>query len=459
MTFLRVVKLQRIGFGNIARFLVLFSITLSANAVFLPAQAQGNWWDGPQTGAPSYSNKRSDDTSDRTERKPDILEDLRPGATPWCSDEMFNAIGGAIERYQQIVAKGGWPQIPKGRMMRPGDEDERVPLLRTMLRMTGDMGPKGQYYSSETFDAEVEEGLKRFQMRHGLRPTGTVVQSMYPVLNISAAQRLEQLKLNFERLRALGSCGSEDRYVFVNVPAFQLEAVERREVQERHRIIVGRTERETPDVRAVIKAVNFFPYWRVPESIAMLDLVPLARKTPEYLTNEGIRVFNGVNGPELDRSTIDWNAPQVANYKFKQDPGDKNALGLVRLDMSNEHGVYMHDTPMKKLFEQRSRPFSAGCVRVQDVFQLAEWLARYEVGWEQPGRVRAVLDAGQALDLNLTRPVPVYFSYLTAWAEPSNGSVQFRSDIYGRDGSAMRGSYARDEEDAPPAAAANALAP
>lgn len=459
MTFLRVVKLQRIGFGNIARFLVLFSITLSANAVFLPAQAQGNWWDGPQTGAPSYSNKRSDDTSDRTERKPDILEDLRPGATPWCSDEMFNAIGGAIERYQQIVAKGGWPQIPKGRMMRPGDEDERVPLLRTMLRMTGDMAPKGQYYASETFDAEVEEGLKRFQTRHGLRPTGTVVQSMYPVLNISAAQRLEQLKLNFERLRALGSCGSEDRYVFVNVPAFQLEAVERREVQERHRIIVGRTERETPDVRAVIKAVNFFPYWRVPESIAMLDLVPLARKTPEYLTNEGIRVFNGVNGPELDRSTIDWNAPQVANYKFKQDPGDKNALGLVRLDMSNEHGVYMHDTPMKKLFEQRSRPFSAGCVRVQDVFQLAEWLARYEVGWEQPGRVRAVLDAGQALDLNLTRPVPVYFSYLTAWAEPSNGSVQFRSDIYGRDGSAMRGSYARDEEDAPPAAAANALAP
>ena len=85
-------------------------------------------------------------------------------------------------------------------------------------------------------------------------------------------------------------------------------------------------------------------------------------------------------------------AGQVANYKFKQDPGDKNALGLVRIDMQNEHGVYMHDTPMKKLFEQRSRAFSAGCVRVQEVFQLAEWIAKYEPGWEQPGRVQQVLD-------------------------------------------------------------------
>lgn len=459
MTFLTLHKGQRnLPVASVLRPIVsLLALTVFAH--LSPAAAQGNWWDGPQTGAPSYNSKKTEDTSDRPERQPEVLEDLRPGATPWCSDEMFNAIGGAIERYQQIVQRGGWPQIPKGRMMRPGDEDERVPILRKMLRITGDMPDKGQYYSSETFDSEVEEGLKRFQKRHGLRPTGTVVQSMYPVLNVTADQRLEQLKLNFERLRALGSCGSEDRYVFVNVPAFQLEAVERREVQQRHRTIVGRTERQTPDVRATIKALNFFPYWRVPESIAMLDLVPLARKTPEYLTNEGIRVFNGFNGPELDRSTIDWNAPQVVNYKFKQDPGDKNALGLVRLDMQNEHGVYMHDTPMKKLFDQRSRPFSAGCVRVQEVFDLAEWLARYEPGWEQPGRVKAVLDAGQALDVNLSRPVPVYFAYLTAWAEPSNGRVEFRSDIYGRDGAAMRGSYARDEEDAPPAAAASALAP
>ncbi|MGB4865410.1 MAG: L,D-transpeptidase family protein [Hyphomicrobium sp.] len=457
MTFLRIGNAQRNTFRTFSLLAMLSLTALNVFGAWSPAAAQGNWWDWPQTGAPSYGEKRSE--ADRTERKPVVLEDLRPGQTPWCSDVMFNAIGGAIERYEKIVANGGWPQIPKGRMMRPGDEDERVPVLRKMLRITGDMPAKGQYYASQTYDSEVEEGVKRFQIRHGLKPSGTIVQSMYPVLNITAEQRLSQLKLNFERLRALGSCGNEERYVFVNVPAFQLEAVEQREVEQRHRIIVGRNERQTPDVHTVIKALNFFPYWRVPDSIAMLDLVPLAQKTPEYLVNEGIRVFNGYNGPELDRSTIDWTSPQVTNYKFKQDPGDKNALGLVRLDMSNEHGVYMHDTPMKKLFDQRSRPFSAGCVRVQEVFQLAEWIARYEPGWDKPGQVRAVLESGQALDLNLTRPVPVYFAYLTAWAEPQSGSVEFRADIYGRDGADSRDTLVHDENDVPPAAAANALAP
>jgi L,D-transpeptidase YcbB len=222
--------------------------------------------------------------------------------------------------------------------------------------------------------------------------------------------------------------------VLVNVAAFQLEAVERFQVQQRHRVIVGREGRETPSLRANIKALNFFPYWKVPDSVAQLDVIPRLRKEPDYILKEQIRVISGdFNGPELDPASIDWNQAEASKIKFRQDPGPQNALGLVRIDMQNEHGVYMHDTPMKPLFQQRARPFSAGCVRVQDVFKLAEWLARYEQGWDQPGRVDAVLQQGQALDLTLSRPVPVYFTYITAWAE-ADGSVQFRPDIYKRDG-------------------------
>jgi murein L,D-transpeptidase YcbB/YkuD len=374
---------------------------------------------------------------------------------------MLDAMSAAIEQYQRIVDQGGWPEVPAGRMMRAGDEDSRVPILRKRLRVSGDMPAKSQYYSSETFDSELEEAVKRFQSRNGIRPTGRIERSVYAVLNMTAQERLDQLKLNYERLRGLMQGGVEDRYVLVNVPAFQLEAVERYEVQLRHRVIVGRTERQTPEVRATIKALNFFPYWRVPDSVATLDLVPRLKKEPEYLTNEVIRVFDGYNGPEVNPQTIDWNAPQVANYKFKQDPGDKNALGLVRIDMQNEHGVYMHDTPMKKLFDQRNRSFSAGCVRVQEVFQLAEWIAKYEPGWEQPGRVQEVLAQGQALDLTLMRPIPVYFTYITAWAEPSTGRVEFRPDIYGRDhpASSTPRMWVDPDEERPPAAAANALAP
>jgi murein L,D-transpeptidase YcbB/YkuD len=119
----------------------------------------------------------------------------------------------------------------------------------------------------------------------------------------------------------------------------------------------------------------------------------------------------------------------------------------VRIDMPNEHMVYMHDTPMKPLFRERARAFSAGCVRVEDVFALAEWIARYESGWEQPGRAQDAIAAGQSLDVALTHPVPVYFTYITAWAE-RDGRVEFRPDLYGRDGS--RDYVGELDPDAPP---------
>jgi murein L,D-transpeptidase YcbB/YkuD len=156
-------------------------------------------------------------------------------------------------------------------------------------------------------------------------------------------------------------------------------------------------------------------------------------KEPEYLQNEKIRVLDPAGNREVDPQTVDWNSPEAKKLKFRQDPGPQNALGLVRIDMPNEHTVYMHDTPMKPLFKQRSRAFSAGCVRVEGVFDLVDWIASYEQGYGQPGRAQQIVEAGQAVDVNLTRPVPVYFVYITAWAE-RDGDVEFRPDIYGRDG-------------------------
>jgi murein L,D-transpeptidase YcbB/YkuD len=416
-----------------------------------PGHAQMSIWD--QVFGPSYSR---DDNAAR-QRKPEPLNDLRPNATPWRSDVMLNAMNAAISHYEKIVASGGWPVVPVGRMMRPGDDDPRVPILRKRLKISGDLRPNGSYFDSETYDSELEAAVKRFQLRTGIRPSGQITRSVYPILNVTADQRLAQLRLNYDRLRALMT-NVEDRYILVNIPAFQLEAVYKYEVQLRHRVIVGRPERQTPEVHATIKALNFFPYWRVPKSIATLDLIPRLQKEPDYLAQEGIRVYDA-GGKELDPKTIDWFSPETATYRFKQDPGEKNALGLLRLDMTNQFGVYMHDTPMKELFDQRSRAFSAGCVRVQDVFDLGDWVAQNEPGWEQPGGVQRTLAAGKPFDLNLTRPVPVYFAYITAWAEPSNGLVEFRPDIYGRDGAAIQTAFRQDAEDGPPAVAAAALAP
>ncbi len=444
----RNLRRPRFALPNWRLALAILSFAFVASLSRAVAQDSANWWQGGFQ-SPYYGDKDRREPSAR-ERQPENLNDLRPDATPWRSDEMLIAIERAIAKYERIVSRGGWPSIPGKRMMRPGDDDERVPVLRKVLRATGDMRGDGGYLESYSFDSEVEAAVRRFQERHGLRPSGRVDQLTLAALNISAPERLAQLKLNHKRISDLMSEPIEDRYVLVNIPAFQLEAVERYQVEQRHRVIVGRPERQTPTLKATIKGLNFFPYWKVPDSVAALDLVPRMQKDPDYIYKEQIRVIQGdFNGPEIDPRMLDWSYVDTFKYKFRQDPGPRNALGLVRIDMQNEHGVYMHDTPMKELFGQRIRPFSAGCVRVEDVFKLASWITRYEPGWEDPGRVDDVLNSGQALDLTLTRPVAVYFAYITAWAE-RNGRVEFRTDLYNQDGQQATADWVDPDAPAPP---------
>jgi murein L,D-transpeptidase YcbB/YkuD len=437
--------------GVIAGF-VLLTVPAHAQA------AQANWWEGiTGYGTPDYTGRRSEERAQERERERaarlrEPPDDLRSDPTPWRSDEMIASIQAAIERYQSIVASGGWPYVPPGRMMREGEDDERVHILRRRLQLSGDLVPRGTPYNNDTFDDTLAQAVRHFQRRNGLRTTGRVERSTYPALNISAEQRLAQLRLNLGRVRELLAKPTEDRYVLVNIPAFQLEAVEKYEVQQRHRVIVGRTERQSPSVTATIRALNFFPYWREPDSVAHLDLIPRLLKEPDYLAKEKIRVLNGVDGFEVDPMSVNWGSPEALKLKFRQDPGPQNALGLVRIDMPNQHTVYMHDTPMKQLFAQRSRAFSAGCVRVENVFALVDWIAGYEPGWQQPGRAREIVETGQALDVNLTRPIPVHFVYITAWAE-RDGEVEFRPDIYGRDGAVdMIAEMDRDPNEPPPQA-------
>jgi L,D-transpeptidase YcbB len=374
------------------------------------------------------------------------LNDLRPDKTPWRSDEMVANVGRAIERYERIVASGGWPVIPQGRMLRLDDDDDRIIPIKRRLGLSGDLRAQQSYFNSPRFDERLEDAIRSFQDQFGLRSTGRIDRPTAAQLGAPARARLEQLKLNSRRLQELMQGRIEDRYVLVNAPAFQLEAVENHQVQLRHRVIAGKPDRQTPSIRATIRALNFFPYWNVPDSVAHLDLVPRVRKEPEYLEKEHIRAYTA-RGDLIDMRTIDWNNVNLKQIRFKQDPGPHNALGLVRIDMPNSEIVYMHDTPMKPLFNQRVRPFSAGCVRVQDVFTLVEWIARYEMGWDQPGRAQAIVDAGQAVDMNLTRPVPVFFTYITAWAE-GDGQAVFRPDVYGRDG--LNELVGENDPDAPP---------
>lgn len=433
---------SRAAHGTVSRRNLLAGAgALGATLAASQARAQERLWDRVFNGGASAAPSRVE--GPRVEPE---INDLRQDPMPWRSDEMLQTMERAVERYRQIAEGGGWQRVPAGRMLRVGDDDDRVVAVKRRLGQAGMLRGQAGYFSSSGFDERLEESVRSFQEQFGLRVTGRVDQPTLAQLNVPAQLRLEQLRLNQRRIRDLLHGRIEDRYILVNVPAYQLEAVEAFEVRRRHRVIVGKPDRQTPSVKATIRALNFFPFWRVPDSVANLDLIPRLRKEPEYLEKERIRAFTP-GGQEINLANVNWNTADYRTVKFRQDPGPQNALGLVRIDMPNEHIVYLHDTPMKPLFGQRVRPFSAGCVRVQNVFELVEWLAKSEPGWDQPGRAQDIIAGGTPVDVTLTRPVPVYFTYVTAWAE-GDGVAVFRPDVYGRDG--MNEVAGLHDPDAPP---------
>ncbi|MGI9406384.1 MAG: L,D-transpeptidase family protein [Hyphomicrobiaceae bacterium] len=423
----------------------ILGLVLGVSAGLPSAQAQwsgnseswGNLWPGFNT---RKSSKATDRQKRELRRKADTrLDDALQSDQVLLSEETAYALSRAINRYQRIASRGGWPKIPKikGRWLREGVGDERVTLLRKRLVMSGDMKRK-QSGKPWLFDKHVTAGLKKFQIRHGIRPKGVVDNRTLRALNVSAQVRLGQLRLNLTRLRDLldhvakNREDGSNRYILVNAPAFELQAVRDNRLEIASKVIVGKPSTQTPAIHASIKGLNFYPFWRVPESIANRDLIPTIIKKPEYLREEGIRVLNDWGGTEIDPATVDWRTARGQGLKFRQDPGERNALGLVRINMPNSEIVYMHDTPLKKLFNSSARAFSSGCVRVHKIRDVVKWLAGEEPEWD-PRRVEDALAAGVAEDVKFEKSVPVTFAYITAWGSGA-GTAHFRADIYGRDG-------------------------
>ncbi|MGZ5890813.1 MAG: L,D-transpeptidase family protein [Hyphomicrobium sp.] len=348
---------------------------------------------------------------------------------PFVSEASITALQQAIERYQRIVQAGGWPAVGDKVTLRPGDTGAEIATIRQHLMIEGDLPDNSG--RSPTFDDEFLAGLARFQVRNGLRVSGFVDSRTLAALNVSASERLQQLKTNLARIQGLMKINKAPRYVLVNVPAFMVQGVEKGSLAISSNVITGKPARPTPAVSASIVEINFFPTWTVPEIVAQQDLIPKIRKDPSYFSEEHFTVRADWKAEPLNPATVDWNSPQVVSYKFRQEPGTFNALGVVRINMPNKYSVYMHDTPLKQLFSQSVRAFSSGCVRVEKVLDLVAWLLSDQKGWDL-ARVQTQVDRGERLDVKLSKPVPVHFVYLTAFATES-GMVEFRQDIYGRD--------------------------
>jgi L,D-transpeptidase YcbB len=334
----------------------------------------------------------------------------------------------AIERYADIVAHGGWPQVPSVSALRLGDRHPTVTALRARLAVSGDIDPNA--VGNDIYDSYVESAVRRFQARHGLTTDGVVRGETLAALNVPAPARLAQLKVNLTRLRAL-SANLSPRYVVCNLPAARIEAIENGAAVSRHTAVVGKPDRPSPEINSKIIQINFNPYWTVPPSIVQKDLIPRMQDQPDYLSSNHIRIFDAAHR-ELEPSQINWYSEDATHYSFKQDPGSFNSLGSIRINFPSQYGVYMHDTPLKNLFGDDFRFHSSGCVRVQNVRQLVAWLLEGNKGWSLDD-IDRVIKSGDQKNVELKKPVPLHWVYITGWAT-EDGVVQFREDIYGKDG-------------------------
>ncbi len=356
-----------------------------------------------------------------------------PKGFPTLSPENLNALKGAIKLYSDIAEKGGWQAIPETQLQ-VGSTGASVALLRRRLALSGDLkgATEGNVFG-DLYGADLEKAVKRFQASNGLTPTGIVDKRTIAALNVPAAARLRQLRTNLARLQEFAKTAGK-KYVVVNIPAAQIEAVENDRVVSRHAGVVGKIDRQTPILKSAIHELNFNPVWHLPPTVIEKDLVPkgeeMSRRGQDVLAKYGVEAI-GADGKKLDSSKINWSGAGAKGLTFRQAPGPENPLGFVKINFHNSHSVYMHDSPSQSLFGRNFRAASSGCVRISGIEHLAAWLTS-EQGWTKE-KVLEMKKSGERLDVKLKKPVPLYFAYITAWAT-EDGVVQFRRDIYNKDG-------------------------
>ena len=337
------------------------------------------------------------------------------------------AMDAAISMYEHITRIGGWPMISE-RGLEKGAMSRQVVFLRQRLVAEGYLSPESlDVDMPEKFSIEVRNAIKAFQSNHGLATTGKVDDRTLAELNVPAGARLQQLRTNRPRVATYAAkLGS--RYILVNIPSAQLESVNFGAVYSRHNIVAGKIDRPSPVLMSKISDINFNPYWTAPNSIVRRDLLPKLAKDPNALTNMRIRVIEKATGREIDPRQVDWSATPSDVFLFRQDPGDQNAMATVKINFPNKYAVYLHDTPTRELFGQNERYLSSGCIRVDRVDVLVDWILSGQDGFDA-NMIENIAATGQRIDKPVKNGPDLRIMYLTAWAT-EDGRIHFRPDIY-----------------------------
>jgi L,D-transpeptidase YcbB len=243
-------------------------------------------------------------------------------------------------------------------------------------------------------------------------------------------KKINQLKANVEYLKARKPTPA--KYAYVNIPSYQLRIIENDSVTFESKVVVGKQETPTRQLRSTITYFIIYPYWHVPRSIATKELLPLIQKDSTYLNKHNYEVLDR-SGTEIEIATIPWATLTVDNfpYTLRQREGNENTLGVIKFHFNNKYGIYLHDTNGRRSFSKSMRALSHGCVRVHKARELAKYLVRNDSVYVTPDDLDQYFDLKDRLKVPLRESMPLVIDYFTC--ELIDGRIRFYEDIYGYD--------------------------
>lgn len=429
----KVPGLTRIGEGAFSEDdLADAEIKLSLVAMEYARHARGDRIDTPAEQLSSYIDRKP-----QLIERPKLLEALVAAPDKAAYLRGLHPQHPQFERLRQkLIAlrtntEEEFEKIPDGPKITPGKSHWQIGLIRKRLKVPSPgLKPDGTAADANFYDRALADAVVRFKEGAQVTPVNTTITpDLRKALNVDNRGDERSLLANMEAWRwmpdDLGAL-----HIFVNVPEFLVRVVKDSTIIHEERVVTGRPETQTPIFSDMMRTVVFQPDWKVPESIKINELLPKLRAGSNPIESQGLVIKR--NGRTIDAWDVDWNRQDIRNYYVYQPPGDSNVLGVVKFLFPNKHSVYLHDTPSKRLFNEKVRTFSHGCMRVRNPVRLAEVIMAEDKGWEAD-QVRELVSSGpEDNDISLDKPIPVHVTYFTYWVTDS-GELKKFGDVYGHE--------------------------
>jgi murein L,D-transpeptidase YcbB/YkuD len=317
-----------------------------------------------------------------------------------------------LQTYREIEKKGVWDSIPfddKTKVLKPKDSSATIAQVRQRLFVLGLLKADSK---SAVYDTDLEEGVLQFKKTINAQLNKSISQKTIAALNVPIANRIKTIMVNMERCRWIPSDITKAKeYIVINIPAYRLTYFKDEKVALQSNVVVGKAMNQTVIFSGMMQYIVFSPYWNVPKSIIKKEIAPAMEKNKNYLAEHD----------------MEWNGGEI-----RQKPGVKNSLGLIKFLFPNSNNIYLHDTPSKGLFNEESRAFSHGCIRVAKPIELANLILKDDKAWT-PEKIDIAMHAGKESWYTLQHKIPVYIGYFTAWVD-NEGMIHFYEDVYERDG-------------------------